>query len=527
MENRFAQKLSYLSRAENLPSILGIRRGVERETLRINKNGTISQKSHPESLGSALTHPHITTDFAEALLEFITPPELDANKTMAQLLDIHKFVQGNIGDEQLWSLSMPCYIKDESSIRIAEYGSSNIGRMKNLYRQGLKFRYGSMMQAISGVHFNFSIPDSLWQALAAEKGVEPTQDFISEQYLGLIRNFKRYVWLITWLFGASPTLCRSFVKGNESVLPFEKLGEGTLYLPHATSLRMSDLGYTNNEQSELKVMYNSLAEYVAGLRKAIRTPSEAFMKVGTCTEGEKCQLNGNILQIENEFYSPVRPKRTTASGEKPTDALDDRGIEYIEVRALDVNPFSPVGISLDQIHFLDVFLCWCLLHDSPELNWEQQKETEDNLDNVILHGRDPSLTLKRDGKEIGMTAWATTAFAQMKEIASWLDDAHGTTHYKATVKHWSTATTDMSVTLSARLLSLVKDAHEHSDGDWALKQAETYKAEFVAGDYKHIEQQCFVDLARESLEQQKTIEASDTLDFDAFLADYFADVVSS
>ncbi|KKK72673.1 hypothetical protein LCGC14_2901520, partial [marine sediment metagenome] len=353
--------LTALAPEQHKYAIKGIQRGIEREALRIQPNGTISQQAHPIGVGCALTNGHITTDFSESLLEFITPVSGSAEETLNQLHDLQKFTLSQMGDELLWPISMPCFIEHQDDIALAQFGDSNIGRMKTLYREGLKNRYGSMMQAIAGVHFNISFPTSFWQSLQTIKGdTGSLQDFISSGYLGLIRNFKRELWLISYLFGASPALCNSFLQGRSTDLPFKKLGKGTLYLETGTALRLGNLGYTNSAQSSLKVMYNSLEEYVAGLKAAINSPSDIYDQLADYKDAQPKQLNKNVLQIENEFYSPIRPKRNANSGETPTDALLRGGIEYIEIRALDVNPFAATGIDIEQIHFLDVFLTYCL-----------------------------------------------------------------------------------------------------------------------------------------------------------------------
>src|SRR5687768_1611137 len=142
-------------------------KGADGEALRVTPSGRISHASHPRALGSALTHPHVTTDYSEALIELVTPPFPRAWELQQYLCDIHQFVYSELGDELLWATSMPCGIKDDGEIPIARYGSSNIGRMKHVYRVGLGLRYGRMMQAISGVHFNYSFPDRLWPVLEA------------------------------------------------------------------------------------------------------------------------------------------------------------------------------------------------------------------------------------------------------------------------------------------------------------------------------------------------------------------------
>jgi glutamate--cysteine ligase len=515
------KKLQYLSHPENLAAVCGIKRGIERETLRFQPNGALSQLAHPAVFGSALTHPYITTDYSESLMEFITPVSTDANKTITQLNDIHAFVAKNLGDEYLWPVSMPCYIKTQDDIQLANYGTSNIGKMKHLYRQGLKYRYGSAMQVISGIHFNLSFSDTLFDSLAKMQGLDGTsQDFQSEQYLNLIRNFKRYVWLLTYLYGASPALCGSFIGDKAQAYPFEKLAKGTLYLPDATSLRLSDLGYTNNAQASLDIRYSTLPEYVAGLRKAIKTPQVDFQLDDNNPEGHQ-QLNSNILQIENEFYSPVRPKRTTLGNEKPTDALAERGIEYVEIRSLDINPFSAVGITLEQIHFLDVFLCYCLLKDSPVLDSAENNEVESNLNLVIMQGRDRQLKLQQNAQQILLSDWSLAVFDELKAVAQWLDQAHGTSHYAAVVETQMAAVNDPEQTLSARYLDELRSGNIDS-GQWGVEQAKANKAQLSSLSGTIFTDQVMEQHTLESVQKQLQIEQGDDVDFATFLADYFS-----
>ena len=522
MSSLLKQRLAELSAADHLPSIVGIRRGLERECLRIQPNGTLAPTAHQAALGSALTHPLITTDFSETLLEFITPVSTDIETTLAQLADVHTFTLKQLADERLWPLSMPCYIAHEDEIQLAYYGSSNIGRMKTLYRQGLKRRYGSMMQAISGVHFNFSFPQGFWPHFAAVTGrPEASQAFISEQYLSLVRNYKRMAWLIVYLFGASPALCGSFIKGRETRYPFQQLGKGTLYLPYATSLRMSDLGYTNSAQSRLKVTYNSLDEYIAGLHQAITLPSEEYADIPCDAKQGYQQLNSNILQIENEFYSTIRPKRTTESGERPTCALAARGVEYIEVRALDVNPFSPVGISAEQMRFLDVFLCYCLLQESPELSHADQLVTEQNLKKVVTDGRRQNLELMQQGAPRLMLDWAEEIFADLNAVAAWLDQAHGGSSYQDSIRLFYLSLLDPASTYSGRLLGELL-SKQQDNGPYALNLAEQYRQQLLARDYQYYDEPALQEMAEQSHQQQAAVEAADTLSFEQYLDDYFA-----
>src|ERR1022692_4271705 len=235
--------------------------------------------------------------------------------------------------------------------------------MKTIYRRGLGMRYGRIMQAISGVHFNYSFSSDLWDALEyINHSSQPRQDFVSEQYFGVLRNYRRFGWLVLYLFGTSPAVSKDFFAGREISLP--SLDGDTVYEPYGTSLRMSDIGYRNKNQATVSVSVNSLDEYVRDLSRAISSPYPPYEKIGVKVDGEYLQLNANILQIENEYYSSIRPKRVARSGERPTKALQREGVEYGEVRALDVSAFDPVGVNQNKLRFLEAFLAMCLVRES-------------------------------------------------------------------------------------------------------------------------------------------------------------------
>ena len=518
----FDARVKALKSPEFLASLKDIKRGVEREALRINPNGTLAQTPHPKPLGSALTHESITTDFSESLLEFITPPEASSAKTVAQLQDIHRFVADNIEEEQIWPLSMPCFIDDETEIPIAYFGESNVGKMKRVYRIGLKNRYGSMMQAIAGVHFNFSLPESFWALWAKQNGTTHSQDQTSAEYFGLIRNYRRLCWLIPYLYGASPALCSSFLKGKEYSLPFKKVGKGTLYMPYATSLRMSDLGYTSAEQSSLKICYNELDNYVRLLREAMSTPSTRFERFASGEGGNYQQLNHNIIQIENELYSPIRPKQPTESMEKPTDALVRRGISYIEVRALDVNPFSAIGISDSQFDFLDVFLLSCLLMPSDALDEQQLSEAKENMDRVVLEGRNPELMLTENGNPVSLPQWSEKLFAYFGQAATLLDEANNTKQYTKAVSDEYAKIQNPALTPSGKMLQSLLDG-DKDNSIFGLELAQKYSKEMKGFDYTFTDSAEFVKQGESSFDAQREIEASDEKDFDTFITDYFAE----
>ncbi|NNN44493.1 MULTISPECIES: glutamate--cysteine ligase [Vibrio] len=511
-----------LKRVANQPEIFQqFSRGVERETLRYTADGTIAQTPHPQSLGSPLTHRWITTDFAESLLEFITPVSHDVSTLMAQLADVHHFAQSQMGNEKLWPLSMPCYVGCEDDIQLAQYGRSNSGRMKTLYRMGLKQRYGSLMQIISGVHFNFSFPDTFWDALYGEQTEEDRQDSQSAAYFAMIRNYYRFGWLIPYFFGASPALCSSFIQDRKTDLPFESIGK-TLYLPYATSLRLSDLGYTNHAQSVLKIGFNHIEQYLAGLNQAIRTPSEQFAKIGIKVDGEYRQLNSNILQIENELYAPIRPKRVAKAGEKPSDALARGGVEYIEVRSLDVNPFSPIGITEQQIRFLDLFLTWTALSDSDPMDNCELECWRDNWRKVVLEGRRPGLELKIGchGEKLTLASWAKRVFADLTIIAEQMDKANGDTAYQEVCQQLVDWIDHPEKTLSAQILQ--QTLQMGGLGKVGRSLGEAYQQINLNHTYQIYSAAIMEQEARRSLDAQYTIEQQETQTFDQFLCAYFS-----
>ncbi|MFT6284559.1 MAG: glutamate--cysteine ligase [Arenicella sp.] len=525
-QTSFAERLNVLQDQAVAQTLTGIRHGIERETLRINPDGGLAQSPHQQALGAALTHEFITTDFSESLLEFITPPEISVQKTIGQLNDVHKFAVSNMGDERLWPMSMPCFIENQDAIPIANFGSSNVGKMKTLYRVGLKNRYGSMMQAISGVHFNFSLPDEFWQQWLEKTSVEKSdrkanKDTISAAYFALIRNYRRFCWLIPYLYGASPAICGSFIKGKETDLPFKKLGSGTYYLPYATSLRMSDLGYTNSAQSGLNICYNQVDSYIESLRAAINEPSAAFQKYAGKKEGEYQQLNANVLQIENELYSPIRPKQPTQSLEKPSEALDKRGVSYVEVRALDVNPFSAIGIQENQFYFLDVFLLYCVTKPSALMDPKQYHETEVNLSAVVDHGRDPEIKLLNEQQSIGLSSWALQLFSDMQEVALVLDQANNTTHYSVALELEKQKILDPSLTPSAKVLQRLMN-EQCDNGALGLALAEDYKQQLIDSDYQFMNAEELAEHAKLSIDKQRIIEQQDNISFDDFLSSYFS-----
>ena len=519
----FSKRINYLG--QNCPAQLlsSGKKGIEKESLRVTPEGTLAQTTHPSALGSTLTHPDITTDYSEALLELITPPFEDSTEALQYLHDIHRFVYANIGDEMLWATSMPCIVDGDKSIPIAEYGSSNVGIMKHIYRRGLDVRYGRLMQAISGIHFNYSVPAELWPLLQEyEQDTRPQRAFIDERYMGIARNAMRLEWLLTYLFGNSPAFCKTFLGGSHE--PFQELSAHTGYEPYGTSLRMSDIGYKNNSVSGLSVPYDNLESYIAGLDHAVNTPYPPYEALGVIVDGEYQQLNGNILQIANEYYSSVRPKQPTQGNEQPTHALQQRGVQYIEVRVLDVDAFEPAGVGQSQLHFLEMCLLYCLLQDSPTITSQEQAEIDHNQKMASQYGRDPKLQLRRNGDEISLSTWAIEILEEMSSLAELLDrsrqEAEFSNPYSHSLAQQVAAIREPERTPSARMLAEMVQRDE-SFFRFAMRKSLEHQQLFTSQSLTGEKLDHFQKAATRSLEKQHTIEASDDRSFDAYLAQYF------
>ena len=494
-----------------------IHRGIEKESLRVAADGHIALGRHPAMLGSALTNPYITTDFSEALLEFITPVYTDIEQCLTMLEHIHCFTLQHLAEgELLWVASMPCPLSATALIPLAEYGSSNIGRLKNLYRRGLHHRYGSLMQVIAGLHYNFSMPDAFWPPYRQiRQDTRSLQDFRTASYLHLIRNFHRYCWLLVYLFGASPAACKCFVQGRDHGL--RHFDDHSWYLPDATCLRMGKLGYQSAAQKTLFVCYNELQTYVDCLHRAMHEPYAGYEAIGQRRNGEYLQINTNLLQLENEFYSTIRPKRTTGSGERPLDALVQGGIEYVEVRALDLNPYLPLGIDSEQVRFLDTFLLHCLLSESPLCDEREFFEVATNLTRVVEQGRDPELQLSTGAATIGLRDWAGRLLEDMGHSATLLDHVQHTDRYSQSLRQQQAKVVDAGLTPSGRM---IRDMREQglSFFEFAMGRSRSIRdylqnaglnAELVAK---------FEAVAAQSHQRQRQIEAADTQNFDQFLA---------
>jgi glutamate--cysteine ligase len=483
----------------------GIRRGIEKESLRANRDGTLAVTPHPAALGSALTHSHITTDFSESQLELITGVHAGVEDCLGELQRIHQFVYRELRDELMWVGSMPCRLPGDETIPLGRYGTSNVGRAKSVYRMGLGHRYGRRMQTISGIHYNWSMP-----------GLSDADHF------ALIRNFRRHSFLLLYLFGASPALCRTFVEGRQHELqPFGDTG--TLHMPHATSLRMGRLGYQSDAQATIRASFNSLESYAASLHEALTRPYPPYQAIGIHNlGGEYNQLSTTLLQIENEFYGTIRPKRTIHAGERPLHALRERGVEYIEVRCMDLDPFEPLGINAATMRFLDVFLLHCLVTDSPPDTPEEIAALGRNQHRTASHGRQPGLTLERAGSDVLLTDWADELLRAFRPLAERLDHVHGTADYTDALRMAQQRVQDAGTTPSARALQVMQADFDSSFAAFVLAQSAQTRAELLALPFPQELATAFKAEALTSVAQQRALEAADSGDFEAFRVAYLS-----
>lgn len=417
--------------------------GLEKESLRVDEEGRLAMTPHPAALGDKLTDPYITTDFSESQPEFITPPFPSPEEAVAFLEKLHDFTYEKLDNELLWPMSMPARLPAEKDIPIARYGDSPEGQMRETYRRGLALRYGKYMQTISGVHYNFSFDDGLWDLLFSRfgKGMN-RQSFVNEVSMNLVRSFIRYRWLFVYLFGASPYKdesyrCRFMARDQD----------------HTISLRSSRCGYSN--PAKLPVTYNSFEQHLADLEYAVNTVHSPYTDLGLEDHGVKLQLNDHMLQLGNEYYFSIRLKPP-----KPYDdmvqALRRDGVQYIEVRIFDLNPFEYSGVSVRQLYFTHLFLLFCLLTPSAPVEEKDLEIATTNQQDVALFGRNPSLYLHRDGKSVLMTDWAAELMELLKPFAQLMDRSLNKPQYGRVLQYYRDALDDPKQLPSFRV---VKGVH--------------------------------------------------------------------
>ncbi len=517
MTKQFDQRLGLFADPSHRQALRHINRGIEKESLRIRADRRLATTPHPASFGAPLTHPRITTDFSEALLELITPVRQSVDDVLGQLDDVHRIVYDGLADDEiLWAASMPCVLGDEEDIPVAQFGSSNSAQMKTIYRLGLGHRYGRAMQTIAGIHYNFSLGDDIWPLLAEQDGnTAEMKDYITRSYFDLIRNFQRFSWLIIYLFGASPAVCGSFLRSRPNH-GLDRLDDHTLYQPGGTSLRMGRLGYSSDAQAGLNICYNSLSNYIDTLRRGIITDHPAYKKLGTHFNGRREQLSAGLLQIENEFYSPIRPKRVTRSGEIPLGALKRDGVEYIEVRCMDLNPELPLGIDRDTAMFLDAFLLYCLFEVSPLCDDDMRRRNASNILQVVEHGRSDGVVFQTNKGDMTFKDSAASLFDGIRATGELIFGDE----FAPVLATMRARVEDPSLTPSGKLIDKMRGGSFWAEMMTAQSQqhAEYFRSRAPDDTLRAAAEQ--ERLA--SVKKREAIEAADNADFETFLARFYA-----
>lgn len=487
MKSKKSALLEVFSKKENTRLLLSGKWGLEKESLRVTSEGDLALTNHPKSLGSSFTSPYITTDFSESQVELITPPEDNIEKVFHFLQQSHWWVSQNIESEQLWPLSMPGRLPESENILIASYGDSPEAKQREIYRRGLALRYGKKMQMICGLHYNFSFADDLFEILykRTDQAID-FRTFKDEKYFDLSRNFLRYRWLLVYLFGASPVVDASYQK--EVIECLERFGDdggrASYHKANAISLRMSKYGYSNTCHTNVRVSYDRLAPYLEDLQKALNKKEKRYTEMGLFRDGQPVQLNDHLLQIENEYYAPIRFKQSLEKGETMSQALCRRGVNHIEIRALDLDPFEPIGVGLDKLYFLQVFFLFCLFEESDSLDLEERAMVNKNQRLVALRGRENDLLLKKNKTEsIPLPEWGRSLFQELKSIARLLDKASEKGRYGQVVQAEESKLYHRALLPSSRMIQEMEASCE-SFVDYGLRLLKENKNKNISIDSK-------------------------------------------
>ncbi len=424
-------------------------RGLEKENLRVTLDGCLSKISHEAALNTSANDPHYTLDFAECQLEVVTNPHTSIDALFQELEQRYRYVHQNIQPELLWPNSMPPNVPADA-INIAHFGDAANARSKELYREGLIHRYGKMMQVISGIHYNFSLPSEFFQAY--QQKIAPTLSLTEIQnhiYFKMIHYYLERYWLLLYLFGAAPIACENSLKANTKANEaLKKINDSTYLAPFATSIRQSDLGYHNPKSCDLMICFKDLECYIRTLEKATQTPFAAYENIpGTA------QLNPNYLQIENEFYAPIRPKQPLKNNERPLTALKERGVAYLEVRVLDINPLLPFGVAKEQLAFIELLLMTGLFHEKTASDCNNFARITDNALKVSLYGRDPDLQLNMHERSIRLSDWAELILNEMQVTANFLQQDQ----YHQALQFAKTLLQNRSLLPSAQIAEMAHD----------------------------------------------------------------------
>ncbi|MCH9630659.1 MAG: Glutathione biosynthesis bifunctional protein GshAB [Chlamydiia bacterium] len=508
MTNRFKLLMDFFCKNSDKNLLEKYKIGLERETLRTDSAGVLAKSPHPKSLGSPLKNSYISTDFSESQVELITPAFSSIKELNVFLNNLHAFLARGVKNEHLWPLSMPCRLPKKSDIPIAEYGTSDTAMEKVYYRRGLVERYGTNMQLISGIHYNFSFSNEVFEALHHKlKSKESLSRFVSDQYFHITRNYLHFGWIITYLFGSSPLADKSYFS-NKIPKGFKKLDNDTYCLMEATSLRMSAYGYYNKTKCQHTVSLDNLDDYIKDLEFAVNTPCKSFEKLGLFDKsGKRIQLNTHLMQIPSEHYTRIRPKAIPILNESPIEALKRGGISYLEIRSIDIDPTDPVGITKEKILFVHLFLIFCLFKESHSIKDKTtQKMLLKNQDLVGVSGNKEDLILCDFGKKKKLKSWILEILEEMLEITDTLAPAHRKA-YKTCVMNQIEKVEGKRTTPSKRLIENVMN-----EGflPYCLRVAKEHKKWLLEHESGKNVSAFFAEEAMRSFEKQKKLEQQES-----------------
>ena len=401
--------------------ILDANFGIEREGLRVTAGGILSLTQHPQVFGDKKENPYITTDFSESQLELVTPVFHNTSEVTDFLDSLYNIAVSELEDEFIWPQSMPAVTPENQDIPIATF--SNHGKDER-YREYLEQKYGGKKQLISGIHINFSLGEKLIQTLYNKtKKQISLHDFKQTLYLKLTRNYLRYHWLLVYFLGAANSIHKTYEQ--QCVEALQEISEETYSNEKAISYRNSLCGYQNKEFITLD--YSSIDQYVNSIT--------SYMDKG-------------VIEDIRELYSQIRLK---SKGPYSAESLLNNGIEYVEIRTIDINPFVKSGLSVEDLNFIHLFLLYCLEKDeSPYDNW--QLESELNSKKVAIEGQSLQLTLIQNGSTISLQSWGMQILHDLLEM----NQQYGLPFYHL-LKEKEEMMVNYQKTISYRLASLCKE----------------------------------------------------------------------
>ncbi|MFR1317177.1 MAG: bifunctional glutamate--cysteine ligase GshA/glutathione synthetase GshB [Clostridium perfringens] len=419
--------------------------GLEKENVRVTERGNLALTPHPKTFGDREKNPYIKTDFSESQLEMVTPVCNTLEEVYSFICNLNKVVSLEImkNGEFLWPQSNPPILPREEEIPIAKLSN----REDELYRENLSYKYGKKKQVISGIHYNFSFKEEFIKLLYKELKVEKDfREFKDDIYLRMARNFQKYHWLLIYLTGASPVFHESYI--DEIKKEGEKLGEDSYYIKDDTSLRNSSYGYKNKR--DYYVSYNSIEEYASDIKNLV---------------------NDKEIQSIKEYYNPIRLK--SLGSEDMLESLINKGIDYLEVRLLDLDPLSIQGVSKETLYLVHLFMIYTLLKENKEVTYKEHEEFFQNHDMVALKGRNEEAVIYENGVPVLLKDKGREILSEMGEIVEILFSNNE--EFKNVIKRALEKINNPHDTISEKL---IKDIKEEGYINFHMRLAKEYLNNF-------------------------------------------------